>query len=206
MGTLGAEKRRKRSYYFEKYCQGRGIDIGCQITPLLPLTEIDGYDQAAHPGVITGDATHMEGIQDESYDFVYSSNCLEDIEDVNTALKNWWRILKPGGHLLLFLPHRDYYEQKRTLPSVGNQAHLHFFHPFESDPPDTLSLYDLIRSNLDDAFIIYMNECCDYIPVHRAGDILHGGPQDSPCEWCIEAVVQKGHFQPIFERNYERPQ
>jgi len=203
MGTGNAVTRRKRSYFFEKYCQGKGIDIGCHNAKILP--EADGFDKQDLPGVtIIGDATHMEGVQDNNYDWVYSSHCLEHIQDVHTGLQNWWRILKYGGHLILFVPHRDYYERQLTLPSIYNGSHFHYFLPFEAEPPDTVSLYHLLRGTLPGGSIRYINECCDHMPVHRAGEIEIRGGKDAPSEWSIEAVIQKSHLQPMFERNDEQ--
>ena len=44
-----------------------------------------------------GDAQYMASIEDGLFDFVHSSHCLEHMQDPQTALANWIRILKPGG-------------------------------------------------------------------------------------------------------------
>lgn len=201
MATGNAHHRRKRSYFFEKYCQGKGIDIGCKDVKVLPYA--DGFDKQDLPGVdIIGDATYMEAIPDESYDWVYSDHCLEHLQDVHTALTNWWRILKPKGHMIVVVPHRDYYERKLRLPSIYNGSHFHFFLPFEKDPPDTICLYDLLRETTPGGSIRYVNECSDCMPVHRAGELAAGS--EVPPEWSIEAVVQKSYLTPMYEANYEQ--
>ncbi len=53
--------------------------------------------------------------------------------DPKVALKNWWRVLKPGGYLIIYLPHRDLYEKKKNLPSRFNTNHTHFFLIDEED-------------------------------------------------------------------------
>lgn len=40
-------------------------------------------------------------------DFVLSSHLLEHCWDVNGTLKEWVRVLKPGGLIFMILPHRD---------------------------------------------------------------------------------------------------
>lgn len=200
MATRDSGVRRERSYFFEKYCQGKGIDIGCRDIKVLP--EADGYDKQDFPGVIRGDATNMDPIQDETYDWVYSSHCLEHIEDIETGLRNWWRILKTGGHMILIVPHRDYFERQLRRPSKYNRSHFHFFLPFQSDPPDTLCLYDLLQKTLENGFIRYINECSDAMPVHRAGEVRNENPViPVPTEYSIEAVIQKGTLTPMFEFN-----
>lgn len=68
-------------------------------------------------------------IPDATCDAVFSSHLLEHINDTEGALTEWWRVLKPGGHLCLYLPHKLLY------PNVGeagaNPDHKHDFMPAE---------------------------------------------------------------------------
>lgn len=48
--------------------------------------------------------TRLPEIADATYDSVVLVNVLEHIEDDAAALEGFYRILKPGGHLLLFVP------------------------------------------------------------------------------------------------------
>ncbi|MDP9076356.1 MAG: class I SAM-dependent methyltransferase [Bacteroidota bacterium] len=50
------------------------------------------------------DGTDLSIIQDNAYDFVLSSHSLEHIANPIKALKEWIRVLKKGGALLLVLP------------------------------------------------------------------------------------------------------
>jgi ubiquinone/menaquinone biosynthesis C-methylase UbiE len=68
----------------------------------------------------------MDGVPDESFDFVYSSHCLEHVHEVPHALRNWLRILKPGGYLYVVVPDYLLYE-KLTFPSRHNSDHKHSF-------------------------------------------------------------------------------
>ena len=69
-----------------------------------------------------GDATFMESVKDETYDFVHSSHCLEHLLDPEKGLRNWFRILKPGGYLVVIVPDEDLYEQG-VFPSTFNADH-----------------------------------------------------------------------------------
>lgn len=53
------------------------------------------------------EATDLSALADESCDFVISSHMLEHCANPIAALKEWERVLKTGGALLLVLPHRD---------------------------------------------------------------------------------------------------
>jgi len=110
--------RRTRGDY-TKYLKGRGIDIGC------------GTDPLRVPGILMwdtedGDAQTMGGLPDDTYDFVYSSHCLEHLDDVPTALASWSRILKPGGFLYIVVPEYVMYE-KCCWPSRFNADHKQTF-------------------------------------------------------------------------------
>ncbi len=118
---------------------------------LVPYTRGFGYDLGCGPhkafphfiGVDSGADTRMFGIQmspdlrmscerldkfaSNSADFIFSSHLLEHIVDFKAALREWWRVVKVGGHLCLYLPHKDFY------PNIGtegaNPDHKHDFLP-----------------------------------------------------------------------------
>lgn len=123
----------KVKYDIVQYTRGEGIDIGCGPHKAFPHfvgvdsgkdTELFGIDMK--PDVVCEDATRLD-CKTESLDFVFSSHLLEHIQDTNTALTEWWRVLKVGGYLVLYLPHKDLY------PNVGtpgaNPDHKHDFRP-----------------------------------------------------------------------------
>lgn len=53
------------------------------------------------------EASSLEGIESESYDFVLSCHSLEHVANPLQALTEWKRVLKPGGLLILFLPDKE---------------------------------------------------------------------------------------------------
>ena len=174
--TAKARGRREREGFFDKYCQGRGLDIGYGGDPLVP--NVRGWD-FEH-----GDAQLLQGLDDASFDFVYSSHLLEHLPDAELSIRNWWRVLKPGGYLLLYLPHRDLYEKKTELPSRFNFDHVHFFLPDRDEAPDTLGIEPLLKRVLDNPEVIYCRTCDE--GYHNPGDEL-----PSQGEYSIEAVIRK---------------
>jgi predicted SAM-dependent methyltransferase len=109
---------RMRRGDFDRYLHGHGIDIGCGPDPLVApygTVDLDKWDTPQ------GDATLMEGVPDNSYDFVYSSHCLEHLKNPYAALRRWIAILKPGGYLYFVVPDYELYEQQ--WPSKFNPTH-----------------------------------------------------------------------------------
>lgn len=106
-----------------RYFVGDGIDIGVGNDPILLYQEffpamrsVRGWD------LNDGDAQLLATIGAESLDFVHSSHCLEHMRDPVEALQNWFRVLKPGGHLVCVVPDEDLYEQG-VFPSTFNSDH-----------------------------------------------------------------------------------
>ena len=168
--------RRLREGFFDKYCQGTGLDIGCGPDPLLPT--VAGWD------LKHGDAQYLRGVQDESFDFVYSSHCLEHMVDVRVALKNWFRVVRKGGFLLLAVPDRDLYEKRNRLPSRWNPDHKHMFLLGKSETPDTLDIMEEIHASLSGYEIIYAKRCDE-------GHTITDPTIHSDGEYQIEVVIQK---------------
>lgn len=96
------------------FMEGRGIDIGCGDDPVTASCR--GFDRS------DGDAERIDEYVDEEFDFVWSSHCLEHMTDPRDALRRWWTLVRPGGHLLLIVPDEDLYEQG-FWPSVFNDDH-----------------------------------------------------------------------------------
>lgn len=105
---------------------GKGLDVGCGLDKISPDTI--GVDIAPLPGVdYTLDARDLFVFTDNQFDYVFSAHTLEDIDDTKDTLHEWLRVLQLSGHLILYLPHKDYY------PNIGkegaNPAHKHDFIP-----------------------------------------------------------------------------
>lgn len=77
-------------------CKGKGLDIGSGKWPLDGARAIENRNEENAYKVLEPDA---------SQDFVFSSHVLEHLEKPEQALAEWWRVLKKGGVLFLYLPH-----------------------------------------------------------------------------------------------------
>ena len=94
------------------------------------------------------DGTALQ-IQSGSYDCVIASHCLEHIANPIKALLEWKRVLRPGGLLLLILPHRDHtFDWRRPVTSLEHMKEDYEANTPESDLThfdETIALHDLSR-------------------------------------------------------------
>ena len=113
----------KVKYEIVHFTRGKGIDLGCGPSKAFPHmigidsgkdTELFGVEMK--PDVVCEDASSLDFIDDATLDFVFSSHLLEHIDNTLAALTEWWSKLKVGGHLCLYLPHRDLY------PRIGQHG------------------------------------------------------------------------------------
>jgi len=120
MGNETSKTNKLRSEdFFGEFFKYPAIDIGGGSDPCCQDAEI--FD------INDGDANNILAHRDKSsYMTVYSSHCLEHMFDPVRALSEWWELLKPSGHLVLVVPHEDYYEQ-HIWPSIFNPDHKHTF-------------------------------------------------------------------------------
>lgn len=138
--------RRMRDPAFRRFFVGRGIDIGSGRDPLSLYAEFFPIVSVRLWDLDDGDAEHMNGVDDETFDFVHSSHCLEHLRDPVNGLQSWWRILKRGGHLIVLVPDEDMYEQG-VWPSTFNPDHKWSFTIFKrkSWSPVSINLLDMLR-------------------------------------------------------------
>ena len=132
--------------YATRYFVGDGIDIGCGPDPLAQYFEFFPLMKSCRSwDMADGDAQLMQSVSDNAYDFVHSSHCLEHMRDMDVALSNWLRILKPGGHLVCLVPDEDLYEQG-VFPSTFNSDHKHTLTIYKkkSWSPKSVNVFSLI--------------------------------------------------------------
>lgn len=166
-----------------KYCRGQGLDIGCGQSKIR--TEAIGVD-LYHPNAdLNLDARNLEQYASGHFDYIFSSHLLEEIENTVATLKEWLRIVKDNGYIVLYQADKDKYFPLGH-PQC-NRAHRHHF-----------SVKDL-------------TEIFEKIGGTR---VIHTG-ENFPDEWSFEFVVQKTDKAPgelkgqgisILVPTYNRPQ
>ena len=176
--TSKAHQRRITNWAFvNRYIVGRGIDIGAGDDGLKAedwpnITEVIHYNKP-------NNSTAVLPYNTNEFDFVYSSNCLEHIEDTRLAIDEWLRVCKPGGHLIFTVP--DFYLYEGGIwPSRWNKAHRHLFR-----------VHDVIRMMLSVDVSIKKIELIDTDYDYEKGASVDQTLPENGAEAFIEVVVQK---------------
>lgn len=175
--AIKTHKKRLYSGFYKDFMSGVGLDIGYAgyltgIVPVLPDTIGVGLDYPNYDGLTLP-------FDDGSQDYVFSSHVLEHISDYKQVIRDWFRVVKPGGHIVIIVPHQFLYEKKKNLPSKWNEDHKRFYTPG--------SLLKEIEETLDPN---------TYRVVHlRDNDDGHNYeiPPEVHSNWCyeIECVIKK---------------
>lgn len=96
-----------------KYANGVLLDIGCGEKPYRTLTEghVAAHLGLDHPGSLHSKqqvdifgTAYETGVADDSVDTVLCTVVMEHLERPQDALDEMYRILKPGGHVILSAP------------------------------------------------------------------------------------------------------
>lgn len=101
------------------YLQGRALDIGSGPGKVWP--QVIGIDPGHNGGKpitdIMADGTNLTIFADASVDAVFSSHFLEHIDKYRVAacLREWSRVLKPEGYMVLYVPSANLY------PVIGDE-------------------------------------------------------------------------------------
>lgn len=118
-----------------KYCVGNGIDVGSGGDPVVPhaiQVELPKDEYAKYrSGDVHGSPIQWHGnavelpFKDKTLDWVYSSHLLEDFLDWKPLLREWTRVLKRGGHLIILIPDKALWDAAISRGQLPNCAHKH---------------------------------------------------------------------------------
>src|SRR5579863_7989152 len=95
----------------------RNVDYTGEMTTCYKEEEVRMCGEALPVDIVApGDQLPLE---DSSVDFVVSSHVIEHFPDPIKALKEWYRVVKPGGYLYIIAPHKE-----RTFDKERNRSTL----------------------------------------------------------------------------------
>jgi len=184
------------------YFGNSNLDLGCG--PTKVWGNFIGVDNGADgelfgvqmkPDMVVGTCERLPQFASGGIDCVFSSHLLEHIVDYKSALKEWWRLVRPGGTLILYLPHRELY------PNIGqpgsNPDHKH---DFVND--DIIEAMREVASGSDTGWDLVVNEKRDqlreysFFQVYRKLDVsraqLESWARPKPAK--TAAIVRPGAY------------
>lgn len=78
-------------------------------------TDVYRYYKNKTGKLIINDAVNITDIQNDVYDFCFSSHSLEHIANPLKAIKEWLRIIKDDGHIIIIVPEKSVcFDHKRN--------------------------------------------------------------------------------------------
>lgn len=117
-----------------KYAQGDIVEIGCGPQKTVePSTGIDIIPKGEYiPGLvarksiadIVADVQDPLPIEDGKFDTLIARHILEHVLDPVKVLKDWGRVVKSGGRIIIAVPNEA---ERRTIPM--NYQHVHAYTP-----------------------------------------------------------------------------
>lgn len=109
----GGEQRKTR-WRAVPYTRGNGLDLGCGAERIWDNKHVIGVDSGKDVEMfntqvnaqVACDVTDLSVFGSRQFDFVFSSHVLEHITlgKVPGTLREWCRVVKKGGYVVLYLP------------------------------------------------------------------------------------------------------
>jgi SAM-dependent methyltransferase len=131
--------------YASQVCKGTGFDVGC------------GREDWALPGAIAVDPKLNSGdamnLPLTNVDYIFSSHCLEHLDNWVDVLDYWSNVILPGGVLFLYLPD---FSQEYWRP-WNNRKHKNIFTPEIIEAYMEENYINIFKSGVDlnNSFMIY---------------------------------------------------
>lgn len=110
----GYESRKCR-YRVASFCRGLGLDLSARNEKIIK--DCIGIGPKGSAGDIDLDLTANDALSmfaDNSFDYVYDAHQLTHFVATGAVLAEWWRIIKPGGYLILYERDREFFPHAGT--------------------------------------------------------------------------------------------
>lgn len=173
-----------------KYFKGEGLDIGCG-PDIISKHTVEGMGYVRGWDMEDGDAQYLASVKDGTFDFVHSSHCLEHMVDPIVSLRNWIRVVKSGGYIVVTVPDEEMYEHNHW-PSRYNTDHKWSWRIYNGTKklPKSINVFDLLRNFWKDTEIISIVRLEDGYNWSLGSSVDQTGPATGP-ECAIEFILRK---------------
>lgn len=120
--ATGYEARKCR-YRVATLCRGAGLDLNTINEKIVP-SAIGICKYHGTKANMTLDLSANNGLSifsDNQFDYVFDAHQLGDFACTDSILKEWWRVIKQGGYLILYEQDRDFYPLVGTNEANSNR-------------------------------------------------------------------------------------
>lgn len=125
----------KQRQHTVQFCQGNGCDVASGGDPVvdsaiqieLPTAEYLHYNSGKAPATPIHWQGHAHDLpfKNDTLDYLYSSHLIEDYSDWEPLFREWTRVIKPGGFLVILAPEKSRWDYAvKKLGQCPNCAHL----------------------------------------------------------------------------------
>lgn len=165
------------------------LDVGAGFFRYPGAETIDG-NAAAKPDILHDLNIFPWPVADNSYDVVYSSHCLEHLDNAKKAVEEMWRIARPGAEIIIKVPHfssRVAWTDLEHVRGFGIHVLRRFMPAWRqiADTPATLDVEKVIlrwQQRIDDDFV--PGRLKVLLPFVRAANAVITGLANLSVEFC----------------------
>ena len=142
--------------------ESKGLDVGAGGRTLYPSVSRCDISPETEPEIVC-DALRIPVGNDE-YDWAFSGHCIEHFEKPQDAIREWCRVVKPGGHVCIVVPDVRYTLTQNTdaTPHFHEWAPREFCIDVLGWEPKSAQLWQDCRKTLSFApgKVIWASEAC----------------------------------------------
>lgn len=138
------------------YLNGNILELGSGGWPCVDhavQVDVHRFHNPPHPPVqLVTDAFGSLPFRDGFFDCLVASHLLEDVLDWQPVLREWTRVVRSRGHVIIQVPDRSRYRAAVAAGQPDNKSHRHESFPGElTDYYKLLGGFDVIRDGFEPA-------------------------------------------------------
>ena len=188
---------------------GRALDVGCGRSLFADMNA--SFDFKVYSGDLNYESVHSRAadvpqqawavfdaaavpFRDAEFDGLFAGEIIEHVPDPRQTLREWWRVLKPGGVAIITTPNRE------RLVAVADGLES----PYSRDHLGELSYRELTRDLLPSCGFEFVEQDCIYLELwlqnlfngQRVGDFLQCAGNRAAYVRTMRRLYPLGRFVP----------
>ncbi len=126
MARLFDHPLKRKARYEAEYAGKKVLDVACGCVKFKGATGLDYNVRSYMPAELQADVTYdllqfPYPFEENSFDMIWCFHFLEHFQDLPAIMEEFYRLLKPGGKLIINTPHFS------SVEAYRHWQHCHFF-------------------------------------------------------------------------------